>query len=129
MIPRVLQPAELKHYWPEIKYGLEQVLRKTSSAKWLPEDVYAELLYKKAICVMGMKNEDLQGFFVGKPHEDGLFVWAVYSEGNLDEGVQHLVNYAKAVNCRNITFKTDRKGWQKVAKKYGFQPSAWRLEI
>lgn len=129
MTPRVLQPTELKHYWPEIKYGLEQVLKKTPTATWIPEDVYAELLYKRSVCVMGMKNEDLQGFFVAKPHDNGLFVWAVYSEGSLDEGVQHLVNYAKAVNCKNITFTTDRKGWAKVAKKYGFQPAVWRMEI
>jgi len=78
---------------------------------------------------MGMVNEDLHGFFIGKPHENGIFVWAVYSEGNLDEGVQHLVNYAKVTNCKHISFQTDRKGWNKVAKKYGFQPNVWRMEI
>jgi len=56
-------------------------------------------------------------------------VWAVYSEGNLDEGVMHLVNYAKATNCKHISFQTDRKGWNKVAQKYGFQPNVWRMEI
>ena len=129
MIPRVLQPTELKHYWPEIKYGLEQVLLKTPSARWIPEDVYADILYRRAICVMGMNNEDLQGFFIARPDEGGLFVWAVYSEGNLDEGVMHLINYAKSVNCNHISFQTDRKGWNKVAKKYGFQPNVWRMEI
>lgn len=129
MTPRVLQPTELKNYWPEIKYGLEEVLKKTPTATWIPEDVYAELLYKRSVCVLGMHNEDLQGFFVAKPHDNGLFVWAVYSEGSLDEGVKHLVDYAKAVECKNITFTTDRKGWTKVAKKYGFHPAAWRMEI
>jgi len=129
MTPRVLQPEELRNYWPEIEYGLKEVLRKTPTARWIPEDVYAAILYKKAVCVMGMVNEDLHGFFVGKPHENGIFVWAVYSEGNLDEGVQHLMNYAKATNCKHISFQTDRKGWNKVAKKYGFQPNVWRMEI
>lgn len=129
MIPRVLQPEQLKNYWPEIKYGLEEVLRKTPSANWIVEDVYAAILYKRAVCVVGMVNEDLQGFFVARPQDNGLFVWAVYSEGSLDEGVMHLINYAKAINCKHISFQTDRKGWNKVAKKYGFQPNVWRMEI
>lgn len=130
MTPRVLQPTELKNYWPELRYGLEEVLCKTPSAAWIPEDVYSAVQAKKAICVMGMKDEEIEGFFVGYPQTDGtFFVWAVWSAGNLGEGVKHLIDFVKQTKCVRIKFQTDRKGWNRVAQKYGFQPDVWRLEI
>lgn len=129
MTVKVLQPTEIKNYWHDVKYGLEKVLLKTPSAKWIPEDIYADIVYKRSVCVIKLKNEDLVWFFVARPHEGGLFVWAAYSEIPVEDGMEYLINYAKSLNCHHITFQTDRKGWSKVAKKYGFQPSVWKMEL
>lgn len=130
MEPRTLQPAQLLNYWPDIKYGLEEVLRKTPTATWIPEDIYAAIKYGHAVCVLGMNNEDIEGFFVGVPKTDKtFFVWAVWLDGNLQEGVKHLIDFTKKANCTRIAFDTDRKGWERVARKYGFRPKTWIMEI
>lgn len=105
-------------------------MRKTPSATWQVEDVYAAILYKKSVCVIGEENGEIQGFFVGYLQEDKkFFVWAVWAIGGLTEGVKHLKEFCKQANCKGITFQTDRKGWDKVAKKFGFRPSIWTMEL
>lgn len=129
MTPKVLQPEELKHYWREIKPGLEKVLLKTHTADWIPEDVYSAIQNRKAICVLGIENEEVVGFFVGQLHnKKTFFAWAVWLEADLDEGIKHLLWYAKEVGCQNVMFQSDRRGWQRVMKKYNARPNTWIME-
>ncbi len=130
MTPRVLQPEELKHYWRDIKPGLEKVLLKTPTASWIPEDVYSAIQNRKAICVLGIEEEEVVGFFVGHPQpENTFFAWAVWSKANLDEGVKHLLWYAKEVGCKKVIFQSDRKGWARVLRKYNARPNTWVMEV
>ena len=128
MTPKVLQVDELKYYWPDIRYGLEKVLLKTPTADWIPEDVYSAIQNKKAICVLGIDNEEVVGFFVG--HESPkktFFAWAVWLDNDLDEGIRHLRWFAREVGCQKIMFQSDRKGWSRVLKDA--RPHTWIMEV
>jgi hypothetical protein len=70
------------------------------------------------------------GFFVGQLHnKKTFFAWAVWLEADLDEGIKHLLWYAKEVGCQNVMFQSDRRGWQRVMKKYNARPNTWIMEI
>lgn len=130
MTVKVLQPTELKNYWPEIKNGLEKVLQKTQSASWIPEEIFSAVYYQKAICVIGLSNEDIAWGFVGYTTQDRIFfVWAAWSHINTSQGFQALDNLAKRLNCTKIKFETDRLGWEKLAPSKGFRPCAWIKEL
>jgi hypothetical protein len=127
--PKVLQPEELKNYWRDIKPGLEKVLLNTPTASWIPEDVYSAIQNRKAICVLGIEEEEVVGFFVGYPQANSFFAWAVWSQGDLSEGINHLLWYAKEVGCRKVIFQSDRKGWARVLRKYNAYPHTWVMEV
>jgi hypothetical protein len=105
-------------------------LLKTPSADWIPEDVYSAIQNRKAICVLGLENEEVVGFFVGKevPHKT-FFAWAVWLDNDLNEGINHLKWYAKEFGCQRILFQSDRKGWARVLQKYNAHPHTWVMEV
>lgn len=130
MTPRVIQPEDIKKYWPDIKSGLEKILLKDPVQDWIPEDIYSAIQAKRVICVIGFGEQRVDGFFVGYPMKDGtFFTWVGYVSGDLEEGINHMVSYAKSLNCTQVKFGTGRKGWDRVARKLGFQPSIWTLKI
>lgn len=130
MTSKIIKPDELKFYWPEIKAGLEKVLQKTPSSTWIPEEIFSALFTKKAICVVGIINDEVVWGFVGFPRKDRVFfVWAAWSEINITQGIQSVIDIAKKLDCKYIKFETDRIGWQKIAPTFGFKPYSWIKEI
>lgn len=127
---KVIQASEIKNYWSEIKSGLEKVLRKTPSATWIPEEVFAAVFHQKALCVVGFINDEVDWGFVGYslPNRT-FFVWAAWSNINTSQGVKALTDIAKRLNCTRIRFETDRIGWEKVAPSMGFRPCSWIKEL
>jgi len=129
MTPRVLHPEELRHYWPEIKVGLINVLEKTPTATWIPEDVYSAIQNRTVTCVLGMNEEELDGFFVGYEKPMGtFFTWAVWQRSDLKEGIEHLRNFARSLGCNRIMFQSDRPGWSRVLKNIA-KPNSWVMEV
>ena len=129
MTPKVLKTEELKNYWRDIKPGLEKVLLKTPTADWIPEDVYSAIQNRKAVCVLGLENEEVVGFFIGhKMPNNNFFAWAVWLENDLDEGIARLKNFAKSIGCVNVLFQSDRKGWERVMKNQNARPYTWIME-
>lgn len=95
-----LDPQKLHFYFPFIKRGLEDILRKNTPRKsrgslsevfantkvrWRPEDIYAALAYKTATAYLASRNRRLLGFFVVHPqpvaftHKTELFLWTAWT--------------------------------------------------
>lgn len=130
MTIKTIQPEELKFYWPEIKNGLERVLQKTPTATWIPEEVFSAIFTKRAVCVIGFINDEIDWGFVGLPLQDRVFfVWTGWSNINTSQGFRAIDDVAKQLGCHRIKFETDRRGWERVAKQYGYKPSTWVKEI
>ena len=51
--------------------------------------------------------------------EKSLYIW--HAKGVGWEAIMDTLNaFAKSLNATNIKFGTARKGWERLAKKYGF---------
>jgi hypothetical protein len=94
-----LNPAKLHFYFPFIKRGLEDILRKNTvpraaqlpevlantKVRWRSEDVYAALAYKTATAYLVSRNRRLLGFFIVHPQpinftdKTELFLWTAWA--------------------------------------------------
>lgn len=56
------------------------------------------------------------------PLQRGLHVWAVhaFAPGAFAEGGEYLAELAREVGADCITFGSDRKGWEKIAPRLGY---------
>ena len=130
MIPKVLQAEELDQYWPFIRSGLEDILSKDPDQDWVTDGVYRALKIGRSSCVLGIKDENPVGFFVGYVMTDmSFFAWVGWCKEDTDDGVAILDWYAKSLNCKKIKFATERNGWNVVARKYGYKPTVWVKEL
>ncbi len=118
--------------WPQIKPGVEEVIRKCPDDFW-PEDVYASLqrggstlfLVEDGFMVVEIVND---AFSTKKT----LYVWILYwlkAEENQDLLYEHLDRLAKQAGCCRIHFKSPRMGWMKKAKGFKLKLITWEREI
>lgn len=66
-----------------------------------------------------------------QPQGNTMHIWAAYSPNHQDvlDGLEHAKSIAKQGNCKNLTFSSVRKGWEKSARKLGFNPFTWEVKL
>lgn len=88
----------------------------------LPQQIYEACLKKQAFLFV----RDRVGWVL-KPIADdgvpGVLVWVAWSErtNGLDEYTEYVKYLSKKIGARFIRFHTARKGFVRVASKYGWQ--------
>lgn len=126
---RNIPAAEVKQWWGFVRPGLETILKK-SSEEWIPEDIYANCFNGNALLWVLLDDSKPMGFWILIPRGDVVHVWCAYTPYRvLDIGMQLFLDAVKSANMRRVTFESWRKGWDRVARKYGFQPRLWAKEI
>jgi hypothetical protein len=123
-----VKPEDLRLYWDYVRKGLLKILSKTPEG-WIPEDVYVECFNNKALLWAFSQDNRIVGFSVLQPQGDNLHIWCSYFEHNLDPCWQALLEIAKAGGASTVTFDSHRKGWDVIARKYGFRPRQWIKDI
>ena len=125
-----IQPNDLRNWWSWVRPGLEKIKTKSSEA-WIPEDVYADCYSQRSWLWVLFNNDKPVGFVVLQPNGNYLHVWCGFAyEGNwLETGWEHIKQIAKAQGFTNVSFDSNRRGWDKVAGKMGFKPRRWVAEL
>jgi hypothetical protein len=121
-----------------LKNFIEAFVQKTG-AKTDYKVLEESILEKRSIMIILGEYNDYAGYFVltEEYNEFGeleLLVWAAYaikpfSKNVIDAGMEKIHEIAKEINAKRIFFKTNRKGWQRRAAKYGFKPAEYTFEI
>ena len=119
---------ELKFVYNNIESDLVRVTQK-ASADWIPADIYAAVRSGSTQLYLAFKDNYYAGFFVLTPlnsviGEKTLYIWVAYSkpEYNIREaGIQFLDNLIQDTSITGMEFHSDRSGWIRAAKKYGFK--------
>ena len=121
--------TDIKSWWNFVKPGLETILQK-SPEEWIPEDVYAACVNGGAILWVLMDESRPLGFWVMIPRGESVHVWCAWTDKQvLDQGMNLFLDAVKSANARFVTFESHRKGWDRVARKYGFYPRSWVKEL
>ena len=132
MTPFQIAPDIVDNVWDLIEPGLRSVKQTDSNVEWTIDSVHDALKAGNATAVFGMKDGLPVGFFAGYPQPDkAFFVWIAYLRAGYDlgEGIQMLEDFAKCIGCTRLIFGTNRRGWERVARRYGFRPSYWEKDI
>lgn len=113
---------------PFIETGLTH-LRQRGDIDYSGYQLYHELTLEAAFLVMVTQKVEGSsapvGFFVYSEASDHLFIWLAYSMPAQAEIIE-LVNedievLAKSKGFNKIKYGTVRRGWEKLASKYGFK--------
>lgn len=125
----VLSPLQVKQLWPDIRPGLDAVIRKTTPS-WIPEDVYAVIMQGRAWVMIGRQAGEFAGFVVVSSENDQFtgsavpMIWIAYSkekiEGMLEFVLDEVCKLIKAQGGRQVIMHSPRSGWQKLAPHLGF---------
>lgn len=127
-----IAPARLREVWPKIRLGLEKM---EGNEGWLVEDVYHSLMLNESTLHLVIVDDLYCGFVILKPMEGfkkRLHIWHLYNESKFDVMAifkPTLEIYARNINATALTFSSPRKGWQKVAGRYGFSPTTYEAKI
>ena len=110
-----INPADLHTVWPQVKIGVECVLRKTKE-KFLPEDVYAAIKSGSAQLFMVQDGftvlQNLRDQFTNEPV---LHIWIAYHSNHVDLSQEFHINLqqiAHNIGAKQITFTSPRR-WEK----------------
>jgi hypothetical protein len=127
---RNVPPAELKHWWGFVKPGLETILRK-SPEDWIPEDVYAQCFCGNSLLWVFVEDNKPLAFTILVARSGSVHMWCLWSavKGRLEEGSEVFWKTLREANINKVTFESYRKGWDKIARQYGFLPRSWVKEI
>jgi hypothetical protein len=127
---RYIQPNELRNWWNWVRPGLEKIKEK-STEPWIPEDVYADCYSQNSMLWVLLRHDRPVAFMVLQPLGDTLHVWCAfaYEEDCLLEGWENVQRIAKEGGATKVTFDSNRRGWDRTAKKLGFRPRKWIKEI
>ena len=82
----------------------------------LTKEQYAAVRDKKAwlfVCL------DPPGHMIVNHNGEKLHIWYLEGKG-FNAGMEFIDRLASACGARKITFGTSRRGWERLAKKYGF---------
>lgn len=118
-----LNRVDIEPYWDAIKESVSNIVRGTHAK---PEDVYAACKYGHAHLFI---SEDVYIVFQEQnhplDHEKELFIWIAERLNNkvniMHDYQEEVINIAKCVGAKRITFLTTRPGFLKAL------PSGWRL--
>ena len=126
----MIQPNEIRNVWNWVRQGLLHVQKK-SPEKWIPEDIYADLIYQKSMLWFFAEEKEPVGFAVLQPRQEALHVWAAYAAKTqqLNRAFEIIKKIAKEGQAKRITFDSWRKGWERKAKELGFKPRSYSMEI
>lgn len=117
-----IQPAHLKDVWPSIR---EAVANTDAPDHVIPEEVYAMCFTNQAtLFILKLDGEPI-GHAVVRLMLPDLHLWQLYSKPGYD--MLHLfkpemLDLAKKVGARSITFGSSRKAWRNTAEALGFKP-------
>jgi len=113
-------------YWDKIKPSLENMAR-----SWRVEDAYCELKEGRADLFLTIEDKYLTGYIITQRHGDALHIWAAYNDNNnvLEIGLDCVKELALSHRLKQITFKSYRKAWDKVAPKLGFKREIWTYDL
>lgn len=132
MEKRYIQPQELRSWWPWVRVGLDKVKTK-STEPWIPEDVYADCFEQRSMLWVFLENGRPLGFVVLQPFGENLHVWCAHSDENNHKNLLTAFvmteEIARAGNAIALTFDSNRRGWDKTARKLGFRPRKWIKEL
>lgn len=120
--------VELRGHYKLLEEACERISARQNAGAFAP-DVYSALLQGKAELVVGFRNGEVKGFFTcyvvehpcSAPH---LHVWHGYIRpGDPADGLVaafvKLEEVAKEKGCVQLVFGTQRKGWERVARRVG----------
>ena len=124
-----LQAFDVRQVWEQVRPGLDEIKGKTNP-DWRPEDLYAACLGKRAHIFM--PDADATDFvllaqnnclYSGNAY---LVVIAAYSkEGDAVETFQSEIDdIARESGCSWIDFFSPRIGWERHARRHGYEPKA-----
>ena len=127
---RNIQPQELKGWWQFVRPGLETILKK-SPEDWIVEDVYAQCFCKNALLWVFVEENKPLGFAVLVVRPESVHVWCLWAavRDRMREGSEIFWQTLREGNIKKVTFESHRKGWDKIARKYGFSPRTWVKEL
>lgn len=128
-----IPPHQLKDWWEFAKEGVEAILNK-SPEPYIQEEIFASLWSQKSMLWVFMSGNKPEGFTILTPDGDSLFVWAVWgrepqSFEMVSECFEMIKDIARQGNAKSLTFGSHRIGWDKVARKLGFSPRLWEMEL
>jgi hypothetical protein len=132
MAPYLVPPEEIDRFWSFLEHGLQAVKETDDTVEWTLESISKTVRSDRTYTVLGLKDDVAVGFFVGYPQPDGaFFVWIAHLHTGYDlgEGIDMLAGFAKNLGCTRLIFGTNRRGWERVARKYGFRPTYWEKAI
>ena len=123
---------DLQFVYENIEEKLRYIIKKSYS-DWVPADVYVALKNKEADLYIGYEKDKNVGFIVTSTQQNHgggptLYVWAAYQDPKCNyskDGFELLDGLAEQLKADNIEFQTSRKGWSKVAPKYGYKLTSY----
>ena len=124
MTPHLVKNHQIDAVWPYIRH-LESFAADANT-------VLSELLEGNAKLTILFDDKEIAGFYIGyRQPDNGYFVWVGHLNKGYDlaEGFDHIKNTARDMGCSHIIFGSERRGWERVARKHGFRPSYWEQAI
>lgn len=112
----MLEPADIRLHWDRVKLGLEEIKVRLGT-DWRPEDLYAMLRSGTAELLVGE-----EGFIIVQPVvcqftlAKELHVLAAHGDSNGERIVylEYLKAYAADIGASTITFRSTRRGLEKL---------------
>ena len=123
---------EIDRFWSFLHHGLQEVRETDETVEWTLDSVKNTAKNGGVYTVLVVKNDVAVGFFMGYPQPDGaFFVWLAHLRSGYDlgEAIDTLASFAKDIGCKRLIFGTNRRGWERVAPKYGFRPTYWEKAV
>lgn len=126
MILQYVPTNDIGVYWDKIKPSIENMAR-----SWRVEDAYCELKEGRADLFLTIEDKYFTGYIITQRHGSALHIWAAYNEKNdvLEKGLKAVKELALSHRLNQITFKSYRKAWDKVAPKLGFKREIWTYDL
>ena len=124
-----LQAFDIREVWDSVLPGLKEI-KENFDPEWRPEDLYAGCLAKRMHIFKpdATSNDFLLlsqnvSVYTGKV---SLLVLVAYSkEGDAVETYQSEIDrIARESGCGLIDFYSPRLGWERHAKRHGYEPKA-----
>jgi hypothetical protein len=132
MTPFLVPLDEIDRFWGFLHHGLQEVRETDETVEWTLDSVKSIAKNGGVYTVLVVKDDVAAGFFMGYPQPDGaFFVWLAHLHVGYDlgEAIDTLAIFAKDIECTRLIFGTNRRGWERVAPKYGFRPTYWEKAV
>lgn len=117
-----IKPADLKDVWPQIR---EAVASMDAPDHVIPEEIYAMCFTNQATLFILKVDGEPVGHAVVRLILPDLHLWQLYGKPGYEVislFKPDLLELARNVGARSVTFGSSRKAWREVAEKHGFKP-------